>query len=598
MDVVMEPATLLFAIIATMLAAFVFGPWRYDLVAGVALLSAVYLGVVPGEAAFDGLSHPAVVTVAAVLVIAKALQNCGVVDLVARWLSGAGSGVGRQVAVTGGVTAALSAVMNNVGALALMLPVALRNAKAAGAPASLLLMPLAFASMLGGLITLIGTPPNLVVSGFRQAYVGEPFDLFDFSPVGLVVAAAGLVYLALIGWRLLPRRSPLEEEDDLRAKLAPFVVEMRVPSGSPFDGRSVRDIETMCENEITIMTIIRDGGRWDAPGPRMRLMARDVLVIEGDPSVWGPLADGERLTPPLAEAQKEAAPRPSEIGLFEAIVLPNAFVEGRSVRGIRMHDTYGVNLLGLSRHGEPLRSRLRNVRFRAGDLLLVQGDQKTLRRVLAGLGCLTLSQRDVVERKASPLSVGVGVGVFAAALAVAALEIVSAPLALVSAAAGYVAINAISLREAYDSVDWPILMLLSALIPIGYAMESTGAAGMVADGVAEAAGGAPDWFVVGLVILVSMWLSDLIHNTPTAVLMSPVAAGIATSLEMSVDPLLIAVAVGAASAYLTPVGHQSNTLVMGPGGYRFFDYARVGFGLQIVILLTATPTILWVWPPS
>lgn len=590
------PQTLLFIVIAATMAGFVWGRLRYDVVAGLALLASVYLGLVPAAGAFAGFGHPAVITVAAVLVISQALQSAGLVGWLVRVLAPTRRTPSLQVAAGSGLTLVLSAVMNNVGALALMLPVTIRNAARAKRPASLLLIPLSFASMLGGMITLIGTPPNLIVSGFRMDYTGTPFALLDFAPVGLVVALAGLIYLSTIGWRLLPHHDATATTTRFKQKLAPFVAEVRVPDASPMDGRSVRHIEQLCDNEITIMAIVRHGNSFYAPRAITHLRAGDVLIVEGDPSVWEPLCDGTRFARLGDDEAAGIALRSRDVVLAEAVVMPNSPLEQRSVRGIRLHDNYGVNLLALARQGQPLRSRLKNARFQTGDLLLLQGERQNLDRVLDSLGCLMLAQRGAVGN-AGGARVLLALTIFAAALTAVAFGLISAPIALVTAAAAFILTNVTSLQDAYNSIEWPILVLLGALIPIGQAMKTTGAAALVADSLVSVAGSLPLWAIIGLVLAISMWLSDLIHNTPTAVLMAPVGASIATSLQASIDPFLMAIAIGSASAYLTPIGHQSNTLVMSPGGYRFTDYTRVGIGMEIIILLIGVPMIMLIWPP-
>lgn len=592
-----EPYVVLFIIIVATIAGFVWGRLRYDVVAGLALLASVYAGVVPAGSAFSGFGHPAVITVAAVLVISQGLQNGGIVNWLVKLLAPTRKFTSLQVAAGSGLTMLMSAVMNNVGALALMLPVTLRNAARAHRPASVLLIPLSFASMLGGLITLIGTPPNLVVSGFRAEYVGEPFALFDFAAVGLSIAVVGLVYLSLVGWRLLPRNDSNDFGDPFKSALARFLTEVRVPPGSPLNGMQVREIEDLCDNEISVMAIIRqEGDRFYAPRGITRLRIGDELILEGDPSVWEPVCDGVRLEP-LHKGNGDSNPLGSEdVVVANAVVMPNSMLEGQSVRGIRLHDNYGINLLALSRQHEPLRSRLKHAEFKVGDLLLVQGEQKSLSRVLDDLGCLTLSHRRP-KGAGSTRRFWLSLIVFAAALTAVALNLVSPPIALVTTAGVFILTQSISLQDAYNSVEWPIIVLLGALIPIGQAMTSTGAAGIIADSLIGSAGSLPLWMIIALVMAVSMWLSDLIHNTPAAVLMVPVGASIAETLEVSVDPFLMAIAVGSASAYLTPIGHQSNTLVMGPGGYRFGDYTRVGVGLEAIILLVGVPMIMLVWPP-
>ncbi|MFT5511375.1 MAG: di/tricarboxylate transporter [Hyphomicrobiaceae bacterium] len=584
----------LFVILAATLFGFVWNYWRYDIVAGLALMLAVYAGIVPAKSAFDGFAHPAVITVGAVLVISRALQNTGIVDRLVRLLAPTRRTTTLQVGAGSGLVLLLSAVMNNVGALALMLPVTIRNAARARRSVSLLLIPLSFASLLGGMITLIGTPPNLVIASFREDYTGQAFGMFDFTPVGGVVALAGLVYLTLIGWRLLPDKNGDTEAARFRRKIDAFVAEVRVPEGSPFDDVGIGQLEDLCENEITVMAIHRDGERIYAPHSQQILEVGDILVVQGDPSIWEPLCDGKRFDLLVRGEASQQALATQAVALAEAVVMPNSPLIGRSARRIRMHDNFGINLLAVARQSNPTISRLKNTKFEVGDVLLMQGERERLERTLANIGCLILA-----DRGSATASIGyrawIGFGIFGFALLTAASGLASAPIALVSAAIAMVIARIVSLQEVYDSIEWPIIMLLGALIPLDLAMKTTGAASIIASSLINIGGGMPVWATIAIILVVSMWLSDLIHNTPTAVLMAPVAAGIAEGLQLSVDPFLMAVAVGSASAFLTPIGHQSNTLVMGPGGYNFTDYARVGAPLQVIILMVAVPAIVLVW---
>lgn len=588
--------TILFLIIGATLIGFVWGRWRYDVVAGAALLASVYSGIVPAEHAFAGFSHPAVITVGAVLVIGRALQNAGLVGWLVRLLAPTRHSTTTQVAAGSGLAMALSTVMNNVGALALMLPVTLRNAARANRPASLLLIPLSFATMLGGLITLIGTPPNIVIAAFRNEYTGTPFAMFDFAPVGIVIALFGLLYLSTIAWRLLPTNSAGGDGSRLQNNLAAFVTDVRIPDGSPLDGIQVRALEELCDNELTVMVILRGPERIHAPRGIARLRRNDTLVIEGDPAVWEPLCDGVQFEALERENSHRELTGTRDVVVAEAVVMRNSRIVGTSVRGMRMHDNYDINLLALSRSGQPLRSRLKNAQFQVGDVLLLQGESKTIDRVAHDLGCLVLSLRGTVSAKVRR-RVWLPLAIFATAVLAASAGMVPAPIALVTAAAAMILAGVVSLRDAYDSVEWPIIVLLGTLIPIGQAMKSTGAATVVAEALISVAGTMPVWAIIAIVMIVSMLLSDLIHNTPTAVLMAPVGAGIAQSLELSIDPFLMAIAIGSASAYLTPIGHQSNTLVLGPGGYRFSDFTRVGIGLEILIVVIGVPMVMLVWPP-
>ena len=583
-----------FVIIACTLGLFVWGRWRYDIIAILALLSGVYLGVVPAMEAFAGFGHPAVITVAAVLVISRALQNSGVVNWLATFLAPTRKTTFRQVAAGTGVVALLSCIMNNVGALALMLPVMLRNAGKARRSPSLLLMPLSFASLLGGLVTLIGTPTNIVISTYREQFTGQPYNMFDFTPVGAVVALAGLCYLAMLGWRLLPQRLPAAPGSGI-FHVEDYITEARVPPGSAIIGQQVRQLERSCENELTVMAIIRQGRRRLAPQGIEQVREDDILVLEGDPAVLNPLIEGgklEQIGNPTAHGD---ALHSKDVRVAEMVLLPNAPIEGRSMRGLRMHDRYGINLLAISRRGQRPRTRLSDTRFRAGDVLLLQGEVDALDQGRNLLGLLELAERGL--RTPHRQNFMIPVAIFAAAVAFAASGLVPVTIAFVTAVIALVATGTITARELYSSIEWPVIVLLGALIPIGQALQATGGTELIATTLVGASGNMPVWAIIACLLIVSMWLSDLIPNTPTAVLMAPIGASLAGTLDLAVDPFLMAVAIGCASPFLTPIGHQSNTLVMGPGGYRFTDYARVGLALEILIVIVAVPMILWIWPP-
>ena len=586
---------ILFAVIAAAMVLFVWGRWRYDIVAILALLVVVYAGIVDSHDAFAGFGHPAVITVAAVLVIGQALQVSGVVDYLVRFLAPARGSTVRQIAATGALASALSAFMNNVGALALMLPVTVRNAYMAGRPSSLVLIPLSFATLLGGLVTLIGTPPNIVIASFREEAVGVPFKMFDFTPVGLAVAVVGLLYLATIGWRLVPRDRQGESEARDLFRIKAYITEARVPEKSPLVGEPVRKVEQLCDNEISVMAIYRGRRRLLAPAGVERLWRNDVLILEGDPAALEPLLDGSKLEQTGRKDFSDEDLKSDEIRLVEAVLMPNSPIEGRSMRGLRMHDRYGVNLLAVAREGMAPRASLGSIRFRTGDVLLLQGERNTLQQALSAMMCLPLADRGLRVPRQRPIHVPLAV--FGAAIAAAALGLVPVQIAFVTVVATLVLFGTLSLREVYESVEWPVILLLGALIPIGEALQSTGGTALIAGVVVGLAGEVPTWAMVALLMIVSMLLSDLIHNTPTAVLMAPIAVSIGQALGLPIDAFLMAVAVGSASPYLTPIGHQSNTLVMAPGGYRFSDYARVGALLDVLIVVTAVPMIMWVWLP-
>ncbi len=578
-------------LLAVAMGLFIWNHLRYDVVAGIILLAAVTTGVVSAEDAFTGFSHPAVVTVAMVLVISQALRASGVVSLFLRLLARTRKNPHAQLAANCTVTAVLSAFMNNIGALALMLPITVRDANRAKRPVSEVLMPLSFASLLGGLVTLIGTPPNIIISTFKQEQTGVAFAMFDFAAVGLVVAFSGLIFLVLVGPRLLPASNSTDAETI--SSIARYVTELRIPEQSSLVDATVGHLERLCDNDVTVLAMVRDGKRLLAPQATEIFQPHDVLIMEGESEALQPLFEDPGLVEAGAAVDDLNAYRSPDVRIIEAVVMPHSLIEGESMRGLQMHQRYGVNLLAVARESRAPRALLRHVRFKVGDVLLLQGETDRLIELCSNLGCLALKNRgfDVVPKRSTYLTPGIfGLGIVASALGLVPVQI-----AFAAVVGALVLFKLISLREVYRSVEWPVIVLLGFLIPLGEALQETGATILIATLVSSVATDIPLWSVIALVVIISMLLSDVIHNTPTAVLMAPIAYSLALQLSLPPEPLLMAVAIGAASPYLTPIGHQSNTLVMGPGGYKFSDYWRLGLPLDIVIICTSVPMILWVW---
>ncbi len=582
-------------VLALTFMLFVWGRWRYDAVALLALLALVLFDIVPGEAAFAGFGHPAVVTVAGVLVVSRGLQNSGAVDVLARWLSSAGRSPTRQIAATSGMAAGLSAFINNVGALAVLMPTTIRIARHAGNSPSAVLMPLAFGSLLGGLVTLVGTPPNIVIATFRSDASGEAFAMFDFAPVGLGVAVTGLAFIALAGWRLIPRREVAAGAGLF--EISDYLFELRIPDGSSTHGRSIAELGEACDAEFLVAAIVRGDRRLALPSSFESLRAGDVLIVE---------ASGDALDVLVAEAGLEMAGSRgdalSELGagdvvVAEAVVMPDSPLRARTVVEADLRRLHHVNLLAISRRGRQSRSRLRETVLQVGDVLLVQAQRGELPTALERLSCLPLAERglSVGRRERRAL---LAVSIFGGALLMAAaLRLLPIQVAIAGAAAVMGLVGLVSPKEAYESIDWKVIVLLGAMIPVGGALEETGVAAGVAGALVVVSGDLPAWTSVAAVLVIAMFLSDLVNNTAAAVLMAPIALGVASRLAVSPDPFLMAVAVGASAAFLTPIGHQSNLLVMGPGGYRFGDYWRLGLPLEVVVTAVAVPLILLVWPP-
>ena len=583
----------IFATLALTLVLFLWGRWRYDVVAVIALLIVTFTGLVPAGEAFAGFGHPAVITVAAVLILSRGLMNSGLIDGITNLLSRLGRSTSTQVAALTGITAFFSMFMNNVGAIAVMLPVAVEISRKNGTSPSCLLMPIAFGSLLGGLVTMIGTPPNIIIA-MARAETGRPaFGMFDFSPVGFGVAAAGVAFVSLVGWRLIPQRKGQASQEEI-FHVEDYLTEVRITPDSPLAGARLSDLRKIGDIEVNVLGIGRGKRKIVAPRAGETLEEGDILVVEADSDSLESFLRTARLE--LAEDKKLGRDilGSEEMALNEAVVMANSPLVGNTAFGFNLRRRYGLNLLAVARKGSRLKGRLAVVPFRTGDILLLSGPRGTFVETYQRLGCIPLVRRNIGFGR--PRHVMLGGAIFLAGIAAAAVGLLPVQTALISAAVAMVFVNLIPVRQLYDSVNWSVIVLLGAMIPVGRALETTGGAEAVGHLILRLTGHMPA--AVSLVVLLvgTMWISDVINNAATAVLMAPIAKTMAVELGVCPDPFLMAVAVGASCAFLTPIGHQSNTLVMGPAGYRFGDYWRMGLPLDIIVIVTAVPLILWRWP--
>lgn len=593
---------LIFAIIAGTIVLFLWGRLRHDIVALIALSATVLTGLVDGAAAFQGFSQPAVITVACVLVLSRALQVTGAVDALARRVLPERGGITLAMGALLSLGALLSAFMNNVGAMALLMPVAVRLAQRHNVAPGQVLMPLAFATMLGGMVTLIGTPPNLIVSGIRAEAGLGPYRMFDFAPVGLAVAIAGVLAMALVVWRLVPAR--VAAGDDFA--VGSYLTELLVPEGSPTADLTLLEAEDeLSRAGAQITGLVRGAVHMTAPRGSRRIAAGDILIVEGEIDA---LTDslsrlGLTLAPShAAEAERAAdgpsdaatAPPASDIQIKEFVVRPGSDLVGRSAMDLALRTRLGVNLLAVSREGRRQTTRLRETRLAPGDLLLVQGPSDTLALFGSENGIVPLAERGVSlpdRRGALSAALFMGLGV-----ALAGFGILPTAVAFLLAVLGVVLTGALPLRMMYDSIDWSVIVLLGALMPVAAALETTGAAELVARTLVDGLAGGRPLVALALVLVVTMMLSDVMNNAATAAVMCPIALGIAGVLGANPDSFLMAVAIGASCAFLTPIGHQNNTLILGPGGFRFGDYWRPGLLIELVVIAVSLLLLPVVWP--
>lgn len=609
---------LILAILLGTVVMFLWGRWRHDMIAVAALLAAVLAGLIPASDAFAGFGHPAVVTVACVLVLSHGLLHSGAVDALARRLLPASAGVTLSITMLTALAALLSGFMNNVGALALLMPVALQLAGRLELPPGRLLMPLAFGSILGGMTTLVGTPPNLIVSSFRANAGNGSFSMFDFSPVGVPVAVLGVAFIALIGWRWVPERKRAGNEG---FETGAYLTEARVEQDSKAVGMVMREIEAaLDEADAQVLALVRNNVRLNAPRGDMHVRAGDILIIEADAEALShalsPL--GLKLEESKPPETEEAEPQPAsdttpataneaaeaqeaekpvvndEIVLMEFAVLPESVLIGRSATALQLRTVHGINLLAVSRQGNRSRARLRTLPFRAGDVLLMQGPPEVLTEFAGGSGCIPLAQRTL--RIPEPRRAVLASLIMALAVGGAAFGLLPAAIAFAAGVLASMALRTVSPRDVYAAVDWPVVVLLSALIPVAGALETTGAGALIARTLVDNVANGSAMFALLAIMVVTMTLSDLMNNAATAAVMCPIAIGTAAQLGVSSDPYLMAVAIGASCAFLTPIGHQNNTLILGPGGFRFGDYWRMGLPLEILVVAVSMPVLLWAWP--
>ncbi len=569
--------------------AFLLGRWRYDVVALGSLLVLVLLGIVPMNDAFSGFSHRAVITVASVLVLSYALGNTGVTYHLSQHLSRFSNSPSLLILTLSVLVVFFSAFMNDVGALALIMPVAIQVSQRYKIPASTLLMPMAFASLLGGMLTLIGTPPNMIIAQYRESLTGVAFNMFDFTPVGIVVAIVGVLYISFIGWRFIPVRetdenTKLFETDD-------YLLEAKILEGNKYIGKTLSELENVAEGNVNVVTLIRGARRILSPNKEEKLRANDVLLLEGQPEELKQLELLAGVA--ISFGGKKSDSVADEIEFLEVVINPGARIAGHMLSDLKLRERYNINILGISRHGEQIRQRFSRVTLKTGDVLLIQGYKKELPDTMNLLGCLPLAERNMRLKPSSKMLPTVTI--FVLSILAVAFQILPAHIAFPLAIFALVVGKLISLREVYLSLEGPLIVLLGCFITVGAALENTGATGIIVSSLVSLLEGMPAMLVLGSVMLITMLLTDIINSSATAVIMAPIAVGIAQTVGHNVDPYLMAVAIGCSCAFNTPIGHHSNTLVMGPGGYYFGDYWRMGLGLDLLVLLTAVPALTYFW---
>ena len=621
-------------IIITTFILFVWGRWRYDIVSIVALFTLVLVDKILGgkssqliedpNQAFLGFGHPAVVTVAAVLIISRALQNSGVVDLIARSVKPFTNNKITHISSLSGVIAILSAFMNNVGALALMLPVTLKTAWEQKRSPSILLMPIAFASILGGMITMIGTPPNIIIASLRkeqqqqilskaiadtnsqaatylenlnivkESYEPAAFGLFDFTPVGGIIALLGVCFVAMVGWRLVPKENQKTPSSNSLFSLDEYVTEIRVPKGSSLIGESIGEVNMLTGDKLTLIRFINNNGKATSINHNNKIKENDQFLAMADPSDLKGMMDEYDLRLTKEMRYRIDSLKDDNSTFIEVVVSPESPLLGRGRSYLRRRSSNQLILMAVARQDKPIHKRLGKVKFRVGDVLLLQGPEKEFKNIITSLDLLPLAEREIEVGVFSKVSFALMI--FTVSILLSVLSVVPTTVSFAGAILAYVFSGILPIRDLYKNIDWPIIVLLGAMIPLSNALQNTGTTTLIADQVASMTQGLPSWSIIALVMVITMFMSDIINNAATAMIMGPISVGIAISMGVSMDPFLMSVAIGASCAFLTPIGHQCNALILGPGGYRFSDYWRMGLPLEIIITVLGTPLILYFWP--
>lgn len=581
-------------ILVIAMVLFIWGRWRYDIVAIIALATAAMVGAVPFSEIYTGLDNSAVITIACVMVISQAISRSGVLNHLVYRIGHITKYPSLHVASLGFITMLMSGFMNNLGALALIMPVAIKTALEQKRSPTFILMPLGFASALGGLMTLIGTPPNLIIANFRHSVTGQYFNMFNYTPVGAIVAIVGLLFIVTIGFRLMPKNRKVPKNMSDMFSIEDYIFEVTVTEKSKLVDKTYAEISEALNLDFVIIGVVRDKAKRWTIDKNTTFNAGDILIVETSTDNLQLFLQQTKTeltsSNPIAEKTLES----NEVNLLEAVIPQGAQIEGKTLQSARLHARHHINVLAISREGQPLRKRLKDVALKAGDIVLLQGPTETMPEAVAKLGFLPLIEKDInIQTSAKAY---LPLGIFLIAIILTTLQIMPVAVAFGGAILGMVLTKQIPVRSLYDSIDWPIIILLAAMIPLGTALQTTGGTDMIAEHLASLAKYlSPTWLLL-IVMIVTMTISDFMNNAATAIVMAPIAYTLALTLNVNPDTYLMGVAIASSCSFLTPIGHQNNILVMGPGGYKFFDYLRLGLPLEIIVLVISMPALLHFWP--
>ena len=584
---------LLVAIFCLLFSLLLWGKFRYDLVAFSILIISVAIGVVPYNNAFDGFAHPATIIVALVLVVSKGLINSGAIFFIGQKISALGKSLWRHISIIGFIGAILSAFMNNVAALALLMPIDINKARASNWAPRKTLMPLSFATILGGMATLIGTPPNIIISSIRYEHTGEPFKMFDFFPVGGITAIIGLAFVALIGWRLIPKTSQNDDAGKELMEIASYVSNLTVSQNSLVLGKNLHEIYEAAEKcDAAVLGIIRNSIRIDKGSRNLKIRENDQLIIDATPESLDEFRSIQKLEFPFKK-DRILAESDNYIPI-EVVVTDTSRLLNTSAIKVGLAWRKATVLLGISRKGRPIRKQIRRTIIREGDMLLILVPKESFNEVINWIGCLPLAARGLNITDTSKMTAALSI--FFVGLIVASVGLLKLPIVLGLVIILYCLTKIVPPREVYSSVEWPVIILLASVIPLGAALESNGTTEIIVQILTKYASSMEPWLIIAIIMIITMTLSDILNNTATTLVIAPISIQLAQTLNLNTDTFLMAVAVSASCAFLTPIGHKNNTIILGPGGYRFGDYWRMGLVLEVLIIITSIPLLLIFWP--
>ena len=578
-------------LLTLMVGLFIWGRWRYDAVSLSVLSSFVLFGYIQPEKAFSGFSHPAVITVALVLLISKGLERSGFIAVLGRKLQVyANSEIQFMISITF-FAAVLSSFMNNIGAMAMLLPITLGICQKMNWNPSKFLIPLSFASILGGMNTKIGTPPNIIISEFRKDYVEKDFAFFDFSFTGVPVSILGILFIAFIGWRLIKLR-PINSENNPLIELEDYLVEMVITKNSMLIDKRALDFRNELDTDTALIGQIDENGKKIEIHGNQKLYEGQILIMKINPDM---VADIQQEFGLDIDSENDLTSI-DDLGGIEAIIVPKSRLIGRKYQYFKRLVGRELSLLGLWRRGLKFRFRLSNEIFKVGDVLLIanRGEKNNIAEKLELAGLMPLWQRefDVVR---DPTKIFIAFGLFTICLLLVIFNYVPIVVAFLICVIGFVSSKLLTGEGVYRHIDWPVVILLAAMIPIGNTLISYGITDSVSGYLAGLSSAIDYVWLIVLIMIITMFLSDIINNAATAVIMAPLAVSLAEKINQPIEPFLMSVAIGASCAFLSPIGHQCNTLVMAPGNYKFGDYWKVGLPLEILIVLISVPAIVFYW---